>query len=110
MLTSSAFNFGTNTPMGAVISGLTPGKKYTLLLASYAPNERGNRNVFTTTTVTTSGSPQLIDYGGPNGNSDRWLRRVNYTKFENMQPDAANQVIKRFGNGCWDSWRKVPSF
>ena len=92
LLTSSAFNFSMNTPLTAVISGLTPGKKYTLYLASYVPNERGSRNVFTTTNVTTSGSTQLIDNGGPMGKSDRWLRGVNYTKFENIQPDAANCI------------------
>ena len=92
LLTGSAFNFDVNTPMTAVISGLTPGKKYTLYLASYVPNELGSRNVFTTTNVTTSGSTQLIDNGGPMGKSDRWLRGVNYTKFENMQPDAANCI------------------
>jgi hypothetical protein len=92
LLTGSAFNFIRNTPMNVVISGLTPGKKYTLYLASYVPNESGSRNVYTTPNVTTSGSTQLVDNGGPQGVSDRWLRGANYTRFENIQPDATNCI------------------
>ena len=92
LLTGSAFNFTRNAPMNVVINGLTPGKKYTLYLASYVPNESGSRNVYTTPNVTTSGSTQLVDNGGPYGVSDRWLRGANYTRFENIQPDAANCI------------------
>jgi PA14 domain/Bacterial TSP3 repeat len=92
LLTGSAFNFTRNTPMSIVISGLTPGKKYTLYLASYVPNESGSRNVFTTTNVTTNGNTQLVDNGGPNGKADRWLRGLNYAGFENIEPDATNSI------------------
>jgi PA14 domain/Bacterial TSP3 repeat len=92
-LTGSAFNFSPfNSPMLAVISGLTPGKKYSLYLCSYVPNSGGSRNVFTTSNVTTNGSTQLVDNEGPNGRCDRWLRGVNYTKFENIEPDSTNCI------------------
>jgi acylphosphatase len=92
LLTGSAYNHNMNTPMSLVISGLTPGKKYSLYLGSYVPNEQGSRNVFTTTNTTTSGSTQLIDNGGPWGKSDRWQRGVNYTRYENLLPDATNSI------------------
>ena len=81
LLTSSAFNFHKNTPMSAFLSGLTPGKKYTLYLASDVPNELGSHNIFTTTNVTTSGNTRLVDNAGPFGKSDRWLRGVNHARF-----------------------------
>jgi PA14 domain/Bacterial TSP3 repeat len=92
MLTGSVFMFNRNTPFNTVINGLTPGKKYTLYLASYVPNETGSRNVYTLSNVSTSGSTQLVDNGGPNGKSDRWLRGVNYTRFENIIPDQTNSI------------------
>jgi hypothetical protein len=85
--------------MNLSISGLTPGKKYTLYLASYVPNELGSRNVFTTPNVTTSGNSQLIDNGGAYGKSDRWLRGVNYTRFENIQPNTANSITLTLTSG-----------
>jgi PA14 domain/Bacterial TSP3 repeat len=98
-LAGSAFNFDMNTPMNLSISGLTPGKKYTLYLASYVPNELGSRNVFTTPNVTTSGNTQSIDNGGAYGKSDRWLRGVNYTRFENIQPNTANSITLTLTSG-----------
>jgi Bacterial TSP3 repeat/PA14 domain len=92
LLTGSAFNFDRNTAFNTVINGLTPGKKYTLYLASYVPNETGSRNVYTLSNVSTSGSTQLVDNGGPNGKSYRWLRGMNYTRFENIIPDATNSI------------------
>ena len=81
LLTSSAFNFDENTPMSALLSGLTPGKKYTLYLASDVPNELGSHNIFTTTNVITSGNTQLVDDTGPFGKSDRRLCGVNHARF-----------------------------
>jgi hypothetical protein len=92
LLTGSAFNFDRNTAFNTVINGLSPGKKYTLYLASYVPNETGSRNVYTLSNVSTSASTQLVDNGGPNGKSYRWLRGMNYTRFENIIPDETNSI------------------
>ena len=52
MLAGAAFNFASNTPSSLVISGLKPGQKYVLYLASYYPNELGGRSLFSTTNPT----------------------------------------------------------
>jgi PA14 domain/Bacterial TSP3 repeat len=92
VLTSAAFSWVNNTPSDLVISGLTPGKKYVLYVASHYPNELGGRSLFSTTNATTTSSPQLVDNGGPNGKTFRWLRGVNYVRFDKIVPDATNSI------------------
>ena len=104
LLTSSAFNFDRTPPMNAVLSRLTPGKKYTLYLASYVPNELGSHHIFTTSNVTTCGNTQLVDAAGPFGKSDRWLRGVNHARFENIEPDATNSIRLTLVSGSVAQW------
>ena len=92
LLSAAAFNFTSNAPADIIISGLTPGKKYVLYLASYYPNELGGRSLFSTPNPTLTSSPQLADNGGPSGKSYRWFRGVNYVRFDDVEPDAANLI------------------
>jgi hypothetical protein len=92
LLTAAAFSWVNNSPSDLVISGLTPGKKYVLYVASHHPNELGGRSVFSTANVTTTSGPQLVDNGGPNGKTYRWLRGVNYARFDKIEPDATNSI------------------
>lgn len=91
MLTSAAFSFS-NEPVNLVVSGLKPGRKYVLYLASYYPYELGGRSLFSTTNTTSTLGTQIADTGGPEGKSYRWIRGVNYVRFDNIVPDAANCI------------------
>ncbi len=91
MLTSAAFSFS-DDPVHLVISGLKTGKKYVLYLASYYPNELGGKSLFSTTNTTTTAGPLICDTGGPDGKSYRWIRGVNYVRFDNIVPDSANRI------------------
>ncbi|MEI6604769.1 MAG: PA14 domain-containing protein [Verrucomicrobiota bacterium] len=91
MLTSAAFSFASD-PVILVINGLKPGRKYVLYLASYHPYELGGRSLFSTSNQTTTIGTQVSDTGGPDGKSYRWFRGVNYVRFDNIVPDAANRI------------------
>jgi len=91
MLTSGAFSVS-NSPVDLVINNLTPGRKYVLYLASYYPFESGGRSLFSTNNQTSTGGTQIGDNGGANGKSYRWARGVNYVRFDNLVPDAANRI------------------
>ena len=91
MLTAAAFSFA-KEPVNLVISGLKPGMKYVLYVASYYPYELGGRSLFSTGNPTTTQGTQIADNGGPEGKSDRWSRGVNYVRFENIQPDSGNCI------------------
>ncbi len=54
LLTGAAFQWNWDTPSTLVIGGLTPGKRYTLYLASFHPNELGGRSLFSTTNATST--------------------------------------------------------
>jgi hypothetical protein len=41
---------------------------------------------------TTSGSIQIVDNGGPGGNSSTWELGMNYAAFENVEPDANGKI------------------
>jgi hypothetical protein len=91
MLTGAAFNFA-RTPFSLVISGLTPGKKYALYLASFHPNEQGSRSLFSTSNQTTTPGTRIADSFGPNGNSYTWVEGVNFVRFDNIEPDSAGRI------------------
>ena len=92
MLTGGAFQWNWDAPSTLEITGLTPGKKYSLYLASFHPNEQGGRSLFSTTNPTTTQGTQIADNLGPDGTSDAWLQGVNYVRFDELQPDSANRI------------------
>ena len=92
LLTGGAFQWNWDSPSDLVISGLAPGRKYILWLASFHPNELGGRSLFSTTNATTTEGTQCADNAGPDGNSDTWVRGVNYVRFDGLAPDSANRI------------------
>jgi len=92
MLTGGAFQSQWDSPASLVISGLTPGKHYTLYLASFYPNERGGKSRFSTTNQTTTTDTQIADNGGVNGNAATWVAGCNYVRFDDLVADASNNV------------------
>jgi hypothetical protein len=92
MLTAGAFQWEWDTPTGLVISGLTSGRKYTLYIASFHPNELGGRSLFSTSNPTTTQGVQIADNYGPNGNDHAWVRGLNYVRFDNIEADAAKCI------------------
>lgn len=89
MLTGGAFSCS-NSPVDLVINNLKPGRKYVLYLASYYPFESGGRSLFSTANTTSTSGTQICDNGGGNGKASKWARGINYVRFENLVPDAAN--------------------
>jgi hypothetical protein len=57
MLAGAAFNWDPSSPYTLTINGLTNGKKYDLYLASFHPNEDGDRALFSTANTTDTASP-----------------------------------------------------
>ncbi len=92
MLTGSGFQWEWQTPTELVISGLTTGRKYTLYIASFHPNELGGRSLFSTTNPTTTQGTQIAHNYGPNGNDHAWVRGLNYVRFDNLEADAAKCI------------------
>lgn len=92
LLTGGAFQWDWDTPSNLVISGLTPGRKYILCIASFHPNELGGRSLFSTTNVTTTAGIQIADNGGPDGNAATWVRGVNFVRFDGLVPDSAHRI------------------
>jgi len=92
LVTAGAFSWNWDAPATLVINGLKADRKYDLYLASFHPNEGGSSSVFSTTNATTTVSPQLANSGGPSGNDATWEQGVNYARFENLEPDAAQNI------------------
>ncbi|MCX6929378.1 MAG: DUF6288 domain-containing protein, partial [Verrucomicrobia bacterium] len=92
MLASAAFQWTPATPATLVINGLAQDRQYDLYLASFHPNELGNRALFSTANSTTTAGTQIVDTGGPNGNSSTWVQGTNYARFQNVQPDTAGKI------------------
>lgn len=92
MLRGGAFNWGANDAYALRISGLATGQKYDLSLAGFHPNEDGGKALFSTGNTTDTGSPQIVDNGGANGNSSTWVEGVNYARFLNVEPDESGDI------------------
>jgi len=92
MLTGGGFQWQWDTPTTLKISGLNPGSKYNLYLASFHPNELGGRSLFSTTNPTTTQGTQIADNFGRNGNDHAWVQGLNYVRFDNIEPDSANCI------------------
>ena len=96
MLTSAVFAWNWGTVQTLTISGLNGSEKYDLYLASFHPNEEGNRALFSTDNTTTTASPQIADSGGGGGNDSTWARGINFVVFEDVEPDGNNKIIVTF--------------
>jgi len=92
LLKSGAFQWNWDDAYHLVLSGLTPRRPYSLYLASFHPNELGGRSVFSTANATTTVGTQIADTGGPDGNASTWVSGVNCVWFDNIVPDANNQI------------------
>jgi hypothetical protein len=92
LLRGAAFSWVPATPATLTITNLPTGKKYDLYLASFHPNEDGDRALFSTANATVTTSPQIVDTGGPAGNDSTWVEGANYARFANVQPDAAGNI------------------
>ena len=93
LLTGGVFPLSWNTPAQLVLTGLTPGKHYTLYLPSFYPDELGGKTLFSTANATTTTDPQIVDNGGPNGNSSTWVRGVNFARCDDLIPDSNNRIV-----------------
>lgn len=107
LLTSAAFNWSPNDPYVLTINGLADDKKYDLYLASFHPNEDGNRALFSTLNTTDTLSPQVADSGGPGGNSSAWVEGVNYVRFQKMQSDSGLITITIVGQDTGGNRRRA---
>jgi hypothetical protein len=106
MLAGGVFQWTWNTSCQVVISGLTPGKKYAIYLASFHPNELGGRTLFSTANASATAGTQVADNLGPNGNSSVWVRGVNYVRFDEVEPDSANRItVNAVGDSGTDQKR-----
>jgi len=93
LLTGAIFQWVPTTPYSLTISQLNPSEMYDLYLASFHPNEQGNRALFSTNNTTTTVGTQIVDSGGPNGNDSTWVEGENYALFEDVEPDGNNEII-----------------
>jgi len=93
MLKGAVFQWIPTDPQTLTISGLSGSEKYDLYLASFHPNELGNRTLFSTNNTTTTVGTQIVDSDGPNGNDSTWARGANFTLFEDVEPDGNNEII-----------------
>ena len=96
ILTSAVFAWSWDTVQTMTISGLNGSEKYDLYLASFHPNDEGNRALFSTTNTTTTASPQIADSGGSGGNNSTWVEGVNFVIFEDVEPDGNDEIIVTF--------------
>ena len=92
LLRGAAFNWNANDVYSLTLSGLTSSRKYHLFLASFYPSEAGSRALFSTSNLTTTSSPQVVDNLGANSNSSTWVEGRNYARFLNLEPDSSGQI------------------
>ena len=92
MLAGGVYQTDWNTPSSLVISSLSRSRKYALFLASFHPNQLGGRSLFSTTNITTTAGTQIADNLGPGGNTNTWVRGVNYVRFDSVEPDSAGRI------------------
>ena len=92
MLSGGAYQTDWFSSSTLVINGLSRNRKYALFIASFHPNLLGGRSLFATPNVTGTSGTQIADNGGANGNSNTWVRGVNYVRFDNIEADAANRI------------------
>jgi len=79
-----------NGSQTGIITGLTPGAKYDVYIASYHGNDRNNGS-FSTTNPTTNGSSQSLDSTAtPNGST--WVEGQNYVAFMGTVADGSGII------------------
>ncbi len=92
LLRGAAFNWNANGAYTLTLSGLASSRKYHLFLTSFYPSETGSRALFSTSNLTTTSSPQVVDNLGANSNSSTWVEGRNYARFLNLEPDSSGQI------------------
>lgn len=94
MLHSGATHFGKGDNTSLIVTGLTPGSRHNVWLASHAANtstaERAH-GIWSTTSATTSLSSQTIN-GVTTLNGTTWVAGNNFVLFENLIADGAGKI------------------
>ncbi|GEM_PF-570889 len=93
ILTGGAFQWVPTAEYTLTISGLDSGEEYDVYLASFHPNENGNRVLISTSNTTSTVGTQIADSGGGGGNDSTWVRGENFVVFEDVEPDGSNRII-----------------
>jgi len=96
ILRSAVFAWNWDTVQTMTLSSLNGSEKYDLYLASFHPNEEGNRALFSTNNTTTTTSPQIVDNDGSGGNNSTWVVGENFVIFEDVEPDGNDEIIVAF--------------